>query len=219
VADTRRGFTRARGGLLALLAVSALIVALLAGCGETSTEDDPFAGYWIGAGEGQMTLVQIAVDGGEYTILANPDVPVGDAEEKDGDLVVDTHAVLMTFTPAAADELTLAFSGEMFEQPRTVSLKRADKTQYADAATGLGVSAIKRGLAMWEAGGGKKYPPPSEVTPAGLLGKMIRWPNNLFTGTPMAPGESEGDYTYTRLDGGKDYSLVGHLSGGGTVGQ
>ena len=32
-------------------------------------------------------------------MLANPDVPVGDAEEKDGSLVVESHAVVMTFTP------------------------------------------------------------------------------------------------------------------------
>jgi hypothetical protein len=125
----------------------------------------------------------------------------------------------MTFTPVSTDKLTLEFSGEMFEQPQAVSLARVDETRYADAATAYGVSAIERGLAMWKAGGGKKYPPPKEVTPTGMLSGMIRWPNNLFAGRPMEPGESKGDYTYKLVAGGKKYSLIGHLSDGGTEGS
>jgi hypothetical protein len=48
---------------------------------------------------------------------------------------------------------------------------------------------------------------------------MMAWPNNLFTGQPMEPGTSKGDYTYKQLDGGRKYSLVGHLSDGSTVGE
>ena len=222
MADARRDHIRAKGALLAALAAAALLIAVLAGCGgsgDSAAADDPFVGDWIGAGKTQMTLIQIANDGGKYIVLANPDVPVGDAEEKDGSLVVDSHAVVMTFTPVSADKLTLEFTGEMFKQPQGVSLKRVDETKYADAATAYGVSVIKRGLAMWKAGGGKKYPPPKEVTPTGMLAQMIRWPNNLFAGKPMQPAESEGDYTYTLLPGGKKYSLVGHLSDGSTVGD
>ena len=72
---------------------------------------------------------------------------------------------------------------------------------------------------MWKAGGGKTYPPPNEVTPSGMLSKMIRWPTNMFSGQPMQPGQSKGDYTYTRLDGGKKYSLVVYLSDGSTIGK
>ena len=62
-----------------------------------------------------MTLVQILKDGDTYKVLANPDAPAGDAV-KDGDsLVVDTHAVTMTFTPQPNDQLQLEFSGEMFK--------------------------------------------------------------------------------------------------------
>lgn len=222
MAEAPRDHTRAGSVLSAALAAVALLIAVLAGCGGSggsAAEDDPFVGYWIGAGKAQMTLVQIASEGGEYVALANPDVPVGDVKEKDGTLVVDSHAVVMTFTPVSTDKLTLEFSGEMFEQPQAVSLARVDETRYADAATAYGVSAIERGLAMWKAGGGKKYPPPKEVTPTGMLSGMIRWPNNLFAGRPMEPGESKGDYTYKLVAGGKKYSLIGHLSDGGTVGE
>ena len=222
MADARRRHLRAGGALSAALAAAALLVVLLAGCGgsgDSAATDDPFVGYWVGAGKTQMTLVQIAGEGGKYVVLANPDVPVGDAGEKDGSLVVESHAVVMTFTPVSTDKLMLEFTGDMFKQPQGVSLKRVDETKYADAATAYGVSTIRRGLAMWKAGGGKTYPPPQEVTPAGALGSMIRWPNNLFAGRPMQPAESEGDYTYSLRAGGKKYSLIGHLSDGGTVGD
>ena len=52
-----------------------------------------------------------------------------------------------------------------------------------------------------------------------MLAQMIRWPTNMFTGQPMQPGQDKGDYTYARLDGGKKYSLVAHLSDGSTIGK
>jgi len=219
VGDVRHGLARRQSRLVVALAMVALIVLLLSGCGGSTADDDPFVGDWIGAGKGQMTLVQIAKEDGTYTIVGNPDVPVGKVEEKDGSLIVESHAVVMTFTPATTDKLTLEFTGDMFKQPQTVSLKRVDETAYADAATAYNLSTIKSGLAMWKAGGGEKYPPPKEVTPSGLLGKMIRWPNNLFTGKPMEPGQNKGDYTYTVLDGGEKYSLIGYLSDGSTIGE
>ncbi len=48
---------------------------------------------------------------------------------------------------------------------------------------------------------------------------MIAWPKNLFTNAPMQSGDANGDYTYKLLDGGKSYSLVGHLSDGSTIGK
>ena len=106
-----------------------------------------------------MTLVWIQKDGDTYKVLANPNAPTGDATKEGDSLIVDTHAVLMRFTPAPADTMNLQFTGEMFKKPVTQSLKRTDETGYADAATAHGVLAIRRGLAMWKAGGGKKYPP------------------------------------------------------------
>ncbi len=167
-----------------------------------------------------MTLVQIGKDeDGKYIVLANPDQPAGEAVREGDSLVVDTHAVVMRFTPAPDDRLSLEFSGDMFEQPASATLKRTDATQYADAAVGYSIAQIQRGLEMWKAGGGKKYPPPKEVTASGLLGQMIRWPNNLFTGQPMQPGQSEGDYAYKQVAGGKKYSLKGYLSDGSTIGE
>ena len=197
-----------------------LLAALLAGCGSSTASTDPLAGYWVGGGQGgQMNLVWIQKNGGSYKVLANPNVPTGNARKKGDSLVVDTHAVLMRFTPAPGHNLSLQFTGEMFKKPVTLSLKRTTETGYADAATAYGILAIRRGLAMWKAGGGKTYPPAREVTPTGMLSKMISWPINMFTGQPMRQSDSKGDYTYSQVAGGKSYSLVGHLSDGSTVGK
>lgn len=219
--DRRRVARRAvRGVAVLLAALVALGVGALAGCGSPA-ENDPFVGYWVGGGQqGQMTLVQIGKDAdGKYAVLANPDQPAGEAVREGDSLVVDTHAVVMRFTPAPDDTLTLEFSGDMFAQPASATLNRTDETQYADAAVGYGIAQIERGLAMWKAGGGKEYPPAKEVTPSGLLGQMIRWPNNLFTGELMQPGQGKGDYVYKQVAGGTKYSLIGKLSDGSTVGK
>jgi hypothetical protein len=220
VARTRQGSLLSRAPLAAVLAAGALLVALLAGCGgSTATADDPFTGYWIGGGATGMKLVHIVKDGEAYKVYANPDYQAP-APKVEGDaLVIDAHAVKMTLVPAGADALTLELSGSALKKPQTTAMKRVSQAQYADAATGFGLDALRRGLVMWKAGGAKNYPPAAEVTPTGMLSKMIAWPNNLFTGQPMQPRESQGDYTYKRLDGGKGYSLVGYLSDGKTIGK
>jgi hypothetical protein len=215
--------TRVRRAAVVLAAAlaAALVALALTGCGSPAlSAQDPLVGYWIGGGQGgQMTLIQIAKQGETYTVLANPDTPTGDAKKDGESLVVDTHALVMRFTPAADDKLDIEFTGEMFKTPVVATLSRTDETGYADAATAYGITAIRRGLAMWKAGGGKRYPPAEEVTPSGMLGKMIRWPTNIFTGQPMQPGTAKGDYTYAPLNGGKKYSLKGYLSDGSTIGK
>jgi hypothetical protein len=166
-----------------------------------------------------MTMIQVSKDGGDYVVLANPDVPAGDAVKEGESLLIDTHAVALTLTPAGQDQLSLTFSGEAFPTPQSIMLKRVDETQYADASVAQGSAVLERGLAMWKAGGGKQYPPAGEVAADGLLGKMVRWPSNPFTGSPMEQGEDAGDFTYERLDGGKEYSLTGRLSDGRVIGN
>ena len=211
---------RARGRRVTAALIALFAAALLSGCGEpTATSADPFEGYWAGGGTSGMRLVHIVKDGDSYKVFANPDLEAPAPTMEDDTLVIDTHAVKMTLTPAGTEELTLELTGDVLEAPATTALKRVSETQYADAAVGLGLTSIHRGLAMWKAGGGKDYPPASEVTAEGALGQMIAWPSDLFTGQPMQPGEDNGDFTYKLLDGGKKYSLVGHLSDGDTVGK
>ncbi len=196
-----------------------MLAAFLAGCGGSAEDDDPFAGYWIGGGAAGMRLVHIVKEGDTYKVFANPNYEAP-APTMDGEaLVVETHAATMSFLPAGTDKLTMDLSGDAFDAPEQTELKRVSETQYADAAVGFGLGSIQRGLAMWKEGGGKKYPPASEVTPTGALSEMVSWPINLFTGEPMQPREGKGDYTYKLVAGGEEYSLVGYLSDGSSIGK
>jgi hypothetical protein len=192
----------------------------LAACSEATTASDPLVGFWLGGASADgMTMVQVGKDGGNYVVLANPDAPAGDAVKEGDSLVIDTHAVDLSLAPAGPDQLTLTFSGEMFATPQSVTLKRVDEIQYADASVAQGLAVIQRALAMWEGGGGTQYPPAKEVAADGLLGKMARWPSNPFTGGPMEQGDDPGDFTYERLEGGKEYSLTGRLFDGSVIGE
>jgi hypothetical protein len=223
VAETRPR----RPGRLALLvlaafALTATLALVLAACGggSSSSGADPLVGYWMGAAKGsQMTMVQIHKDGDTYTVLSNPNRKTGDAKKEGDALVVDTHVVTMTFTAKPQDKLDLQFTGEMFKQPVHTTLSRVDETQYKDGAVAYGLVVLRRGLAMWKAGGGRKYPPASEVTPSGMLSQMIAWPVNLFSNSPMVPEASTGNFTYAPTQGGKSYSLKGYLSDGSTLGK
>lgn len=216
MADSRTRTTRALLIAGALLGV-VLAAAFVAACGG-SAANDPLAGYWLGGDKAKPVLVHIVKDGDTYSARANPDTSLG-ATTKDGDsLVVDTHALKMTFAPAAQNTLTVTLAGEALKKGRVLRLRRVDETQYADAAVESGVAAIRRGLAMWIGGGGKKFPPPNEINVNGALGKMVfPWPTNMFSGQPMQPSDNKGDYTYTLTGGGKQFTLVGHLSDGSTT--
>jgi hypothetical protein len=198
-----------------------VLAAALAACGgDSAASDDPLVGYWIGGGQGgQMTMLQIHKDGDTYEVLSNPDQPMGEVEQEGSDLVIDTHVVTVRIAPGAQDKLELEFTGDVFKEPQTLELSRVDEAQYKDGAVAYGLTVLRRGLAMWKAGGGKKYPPADEVTPDGMLAKMIPWPVNLFTDGPMVQEQSTGNFTYERLDGGKKYSLKAYLADGSTVGE
>lgn len=210
--------------MLAALVAAALLAVTLAACGgggETTASEDPLVGYWIGGGGqgGQMTMLQIAKDGDTYTVKSNPDQPMGEVKKDGQDLVVDTHVVSIRITPVSQDKLGLEFSGEMFKEPQTVELSRVTEAAYKDGAVAYGLLLIRRGLAMWKAGGGKQYPPAKEVMPDGMLAKMIAWPVNLFTDGPMVQDASTGNFSYRQLAGGKKYSLKAYLADGSTIGK
>jgi hypothetical protein len=218
VAERRR--CRLRTTLIAAALATALLTlaVLIAGCGG-SAASDPLAGYWIDSTRTTPILVHIVKDGEKYSVRANADTPLGAATVSGDSLVIATHAVTMTFAPGAGGTLTVTLSGNAFKTKKQIlTLQRVDETGYADAAVKYGVAAIRRGLMMWARGGGQKFPPPNEVNSNGLLSKMVvPWPVNMFSGQPMQPGDSKGDYVYTLTSGGRQFTLVGHLSDGSTT--
>ena len=65
-----------------------------------------------------MKLVHIVKDGDTYKVLANPDYEAPAPTREDDALVVDTHAVTMSLTPAGTDKLTLELSGVGAQEDR-----------------------------------------------------------------------------------------------------
>ncbi len=147
MAEARRRSTARRAALLlaALLAVAALAVTLAAcGGGGSTASSDPLAGYWVGGGTAGMRLVHIVKDGDSYQVFANPDYKAPAPTKEGAGLVIDSHIVKMTLTPAGTDKLTLQLTGDALKKPQTTALKRVDETRYADAATGLGIARHPR---------------------------------------------------------------------------
>jgi hypothetical protein len=81
-----------------------------------------------------------------------------------------------------------------------------------DAAVKAQLMMIKTGIEAQIATSGAA---PADASQATLGGFVNPWPTNPFTEKPMQPGDAAGDYTYTP-GGGASYTLVVHLSDGGT---
>lgn len=81
-----------------------------------------------------------------------------------------------------------------------------------DTSAKAGILAIQTGIQAYIATNGSV---PSQVNESALGSLVQPWPANPWTKAPMAEGTQPGDYTYTP-GAGTDYTLTGHLSGGGT---
>jgi hypothetical protein len=79
-----------------------------------------------------------------------------------------------------------------------------------DTAARTNLLAIGTGIQAYIAANDQA---PPAVTQEALGGYVSPWPMNPWTQAPMAPGEANGDYTYTP-GGGITYTLVVHLSDG-----
>ncbi len=91
-------------------------------------------------------------------------------------------------------------------------------TASPDDQVRTAITRLQVGVLSWAAEHGGLFPPVNEVTAAGEVGAYVEpWPDNPFTGAPMQPGSTPGDYTYEQLDAGQTYRLTGYLSDGATV--
>jgi hypothetical protein len=81
-----------------------------------------------------------------------------------------------------------------------------------DAAVKAQLMMIKTGIEAQIATTGAA---PTDASQATLGGFVNPWPINPFSDKPMQQGEAAGDYAYTP-GGGASYTLLVHLSDGGT---
>lgn len=89
-----------------------------------------------------------------------------------------------------------------------------------DSSVEAGAHSIEVGIQTWAVDHGDVYPEASEVTTDGEVGAYMRspqghdWPTNPWTGGPMEPGTSRGDYRYEATPDGFGYELIVFLSNG-----
>jgi hypothetical protein len=78
-----------------------------------------------------------------------------------------------------------------------------------------GVVKLQTGVITWATNNNNLYPPMADVSQTGGIATYVNpWPTNPYTGEPMKPGTSPGDYTYEQLNGGAGYKITGYISDG-----
>jgi hypothetical protein len=85
----------------------------------------------------------------------------------------------------------------------------------ADQQVVAGIQKLQVGVITWATNNNNLYPEPGDVTQTGGIASYVDpWPTNPYTGQPMKPGTSPGDYTYQQLNGGAGYQLTGYIADG-----
>ena len=87
----------------------------------------------------------------------------------------------------------------------------------ADQQVMSNIQQLQVAVITWSTNNNNLYPPPADVTQTGAIASYSSvdpWPTNPYTGLPMKPGTSPGDYTYQQLNGGAGYQLTGYIANG-----
>jgi len=85
-----------------------------------------------------------------------------------------------------------------------------------NASVKEGVHSIQVGIQSYAADINDTYPADTWVSKANLFPYMGDWPDNPYKASPvpMQNSTAAGDFTYTQLSSGADFSLAGHLNSG-----
>lgn len=220
--------------LVAVFAIAGIAALVVSATGE---EFDPggFVGYWRATedvGDGGIWYLRVRREGDTYTVfdsLRYPDAPlpgVVDGEMLVVELVPDGHDEYQLDGDSGAIELTSWAEPGSMDASARATFKRWDdaeedlaviarrhEAEAKESAVIEGVHALQVGLQSWAVDHGDQWPPRADVRAGGAVASYLdRWPENPYTGEPMAPGDGPGDYTYLR-DGGQ-YQLTGHFEDG-----
>lgn len=92
-------------------------------------------------------------------------------------------------------------------------LNQRDKAK--ESAVKEGVHSIQIGVQSYAVDNNDLYPAEAAVDTGGAVGAMVDpWPNNPWTGDPMADGTDQGDFNYTVAGDSTTFTLEGHGKGG-----
>ncbi len=89
------------------------------------------------------------------------------------------------------------------------------RTKAKDAGVKEGTHSIQIGVQSYAVDNNDVYPLTANVV-ANVTPQLDPWPDNSFTGAPMANDGALGNFTYVSV-AGADYTLLGVLSGGNFV--
>ena len=71
------------------------------------------------------------------------------------------------------------------------------------------IHSLTIGVLSWAVDHNDACPGPAPVNQSGLAEHVDSWPENPYTGSPMAQGIGPGDFSYTLGPDGRTYQLVG----------
>lgn len=94
---------------------------------------------------------------------------------------------------------------------------RSAETFTKDIGVQTGVQTIQTGIEVYAAAHNGRYPPAGEVTSVGLSGYVPVWPQNPYTGLPMADARGTGNFRYVVSANRGAYILVGYGRNGKIV--
>jgi hypothetical protein len=90
------------------------------------------------------------------------------------------------------------------------ALVRTTESIAKDVIVRAGAATIHGGIESYAADHEGRYPPPGEVNAVGLSRYISVWPENPYTGAPMADGGGEGNFRYDLSADGGAYRLTGY---------
>jgi hypothetical protein len=120
--------------------------------------------------------------------------------------------VLMPVTPSASPSPTATPTTSPSMSP---TVTPSPSQTAADQQVMGAIQKLQVGIITWATNNNNLYPEPGDVTQTGGIASYVDpWPTNPYTGQPMKPGTSAGDYTYQQLNGGNGYQLTGYIANG-----
>jgi hypothetical protein len=90
------------------------------------------------------------------------------------------------------------------------ALIRTTESIAKDVMVRAGAETIHAGIESYALSHGGRYPPEGEVNAMGLAGFISVWPDNPYTGGPMADGGGDGNFRYDLSPDGGAYRLTAY---------
>jgi hypothetical protein len=237
--ESRRQISGTALIVAAMVAVAAVIA--LVGVLKGRDEPPDFAGWWRNLDASGRTQALEIIHKGDMFVITTPlaDRPQRLAADVEGGMLVATAAdgivrectlsgdgqelTLREFEigdPSREVRINLVFERLNQDEAKKAKIAAAEQRRAAEQQrrareTGVkeGVHALQVGIQAWAVDHGDRYPRQAAVRADGAIASYVdTWPENPYTGEPMAPGKGPGDYTYTKVRGG--FRLTGHVDRG-----